>query len=53
MTSYLDRRLNRFCNATALFDEAALRETLSLGNTSDLWNIFFLVNWFDRWIFQE
>ena len=56
MVDYLDRNLGRFCQRTGLFNEAGLRAYLQRAERGDgrsataLWNLYFLMSWFDRWL---
>ncbi|MDL1975735.1 MAG: asparagine synthase (glutamine-hydrolyzing) [Deltaproteobacteria bacterium] len=53
---YIQRNLTSFCQDTGLFREKGLREQISqtkAGNTNhtfSLWNIYFLMSWFKRWL---
>ena len=53
---YVERNLAGFCRDTGLFDEARLRgqvRAAKAGNrnyTFTLWNIYFLMAWFRRWL---
>jgi asparagine synthase (glutamine-hydrolysing) len=56
MVDYLSQHLKRFCNETGLFHYAPMRQQVDAarnGRTNDaynLWTIYFLVNWFHRWL---
>lgn len=56
INDYIDRHLNKFCSETGLFNEQVLRhqkEKLVKGNqdyTNPMWTIYFLINWFRRWL---
>ncbi|MEW6331333.1 MAG: asparagine synthase (glutamine-hydrolyzing) [Pseudomonadota bacterium] len=54
--NYVEQNLPRFCRDTGLFDEERLRAQVratKAGNQNyifTLWNIYFLMAWFRRWI---
>lgn len=56
MLGYLDANVDRFCADTSLFNRNELTFQISearAGNknyTSALWNLYFLMSWFKRWI---
>ncbi|MGH7450809.1 MAG: asparagine synthase (glutamine-hydrolyzing), partial [bacterium] len=58
MIDYIDTNLNGFCRDTGIFNENGLRQQLDQaksGNphyTFTLWNIYFLISWFKKWILQ-
>jgi asparagine synthase (glutamine-hydrolysing) len=56
MFDYIETNMKSFCANTGIFKEAALREHLQEirnGNkdyTNNLWTIYFLMNWYNRWM---
>jgi asparagine synthase (glutamine-hydrolysing) len=56
IVDHLERRTDAFCADTGLFDAAGIRALVAqarAGKTSvvfGLWNLYFLMNWFDRWL---
>ncbi len=56
MFDYIETNMKSFCANTGIFKEEALREHLKEirnGNkdyTNNLWTIYFLMNWFNRWM---
>ncbi len=56
MLDYLDERANAFCSRTGLLDAKQIQQQMdsaragSKNHTSALWNIYFLINWFERWL---
>ncbi len=57
MESFVESRLDRLCQETGLFDARGLRKLLRRGaeesgeGVHGLWNVYFLVNWFEHWLF--
>jgi len=55
----IDARLPRFCREMDLFDEQGIREIVADARRGagylapSLWNIFFLMNWCDQWLFRK
>lgn len=52
MSEFLRERLPGFCADTGLFNEKALQSEIDAGDMTNLWNIYFIVNWLDRWILK-
>ena len=56
MMDYLEMNLHDFCRDTGIFREEGLRhqiEQAKAGNTNytnTLWNIYFLMSWFKKWL---
>jgi len=56
MIDYVDTNLKKFCIETGLFREEGIRKQISQikkGNVnyvSMLWNLYFLMSWFKKWI---
>lgn len=56
VVDHLERRIPEFCQATDLFDEQGVRSLAQMaregaGNLApSLWNVFFLMSWFDQWL---
>ena len=56
IVDHLERRADGFCADTGLFDAAGIRRLIvqtRAGRTSGvqaLWNLYFLMSWFDRWL---
>jgi len=56
MEDYLSANLRQFCEQTGLFDYRAMAQhmhTRRNGDTQrsfDMWNTYFLVHWFNRWL---
>jgi len=58
IVDHLEARTTDFCAATGLFDAAGIRALVAqarAGKTNvvhGLWNIYFLMSWFDRWLLK-
>jgi asparagine synthase (glutamine-hydrolysing) len=58
MLDYIDTNLSGFCRGTGIFCEKGLRQILDQAKsgspryTFTLWNIYFLISWFRKWILQ-
>lgn len=56
VVDHLERRIPAFCRATDLFEEQGVRNLAQqarqgAGNLApSLWNVFFLMSWFDQWL---
>lgn len=56
IVDYVDANLNAFCRDTGIFDENGLRQQLRLTQAGSehhifaLWNIYFLISWFKKWL---
>jgi asparagine synthase (glutamine-hydrolysing) len=53
---YIDKNLKKFCQETNIFDYNELKTQKELFNrgkskyTNNLWTLYFLMNWFKKWI---
>jgi asparagine synthase (glutamine-hydrolysing) len=58
IVDHLEERTDAFCAATGLFDAAGIHQMVHqarAGKTSvvhGLWNLYFLMTWFDRWLLR-
>lgn len=56
MTDYVESNLKTFCHSTGIFSEQGLQRQIheiKSGNknyTNNLWTIYFLMNWYQRWM---
>jgi asparagine synthase (glutamine-hydrolysing) len=51
LNDYIEKNLNQFCNNTGLLNsQHILKQLDNPNNIFMLWNIYFLLNWHDRWI---
>ncbi|MCX6291609.1 MAG: asparagine synthase (glutamine-hydrolyzing) [Bacteroidetes bacterium] len=56
MIDYVEKNLDRFCERSELFNESELRTLITRlkkgdeNTTNQLWTIYFLMSWFDKWI---
>ena len=49
MSGYLRDRLPGFCEKTDVFDQSSLESALENGSQANMWNLYFLVNWYEKW----
>ena len=47
---HVDDNLDRFCTDTGIFRARAVRELGVTRGIHGLWNLYFLMTWFDRWL---
>lgn len=56
MVDYLEENTGTFCSETGLFEEAPIRSQIralrsgDARHTSSLWNMYFLMSWFKKWL---
>jgi asparagine synthase (glutamine-hydrolysing) len=55
LTDSIDQQIRSFCTDTDLFDEKTVRDQLKKLNqgdknyTNNIWTVFFVMNWFNKW----
>lgn len=51
MNNYIKNNLGMFCKNTGYFNPIGLNKQILRNNTFGKWNLYYLMNWFNKWIF--